>query len=107
VSSTGKSLPELKKVIVGLGEKIVMEDNIQQAFASLFNVNVTAPGTTPTPSPTDNVPGTDTDVKSMILRASELYDKAKESLQAGDWTAYGQYLNELENVLNQLKQNSQ
>lgn len=103
-AGTGNSLPELKKVIVGLGEKIVMEDNIHLAFAKLFNANVEQPGTT---APTPTTPSTQTDINSQILKAADLYEKSKQAQQSGDWAGYGEYIKELESVLNQLKDNVQ
>lgn len=104
-ANSGKSLPELKKVIVGLGEKIVMEDNIQLAFAKLFDVKLEQPGTT-TPEPSEPTPGTETDLNSLIIKAADLFEKSKEAQQSGDWAGYGEYIKELENVLNQLKGNA-
>lgn len=94
-AQTGKSLPELKKVIVGYGDRIVMEDNIQQAFLRLFNTNVE-----------ENIPEAPTvpeaDVKGLVQKASELFNKAKEAQKAGDWAGYGDYLKQLEDTLNKL-----
>jgi uncharacterized membrane protein (UPF0182 family) len=105
-ANSGNSLPELKKVIIGLGEKIVMEDNIQLAFAKLFNANIEQPGTT-TPTPTETTPGAEVDINSLIIKAADLYEKSKQAQQSGDWAGYGEYIKELESVLNQLKNNAQ
>lgn len=109
-ANSGKSLPELKKVIVGLGERIVMEDNIQLAFARLFNAKLEQPGTTTPATPTtpgEATTGDQGDINSLILRAADLYEKSKEAQQTGDWTGYGEYIKELESVLNQLKDTAQ
>lgn len=107
-ANSGKSLPELKKVIVGLGEKIVMEDNIQLAFSKLFNAKIEEPGTVTTPTtPDETAPGAQGDINSLILKASDLYEKSKQAQQSGDWAGYGEYIKELENVLNQLKNSVQ
>lgn len=104
-ANSGKSLPEIKKVIVGLGERIVMEDSVEAAFAKLFNTKLEQPGTKPQ-TPTETTPGTNADINSLIVQAADLYEKAKTAQQAGDWAAYGNYLKELETILNQLKVNS-
>lgn len=104
-ANSGKSLPELKKVIVGLGERIVMEDNIQLAFAKLFNAKLEQPGAA-APAPTETIPGAEGDINSLILKASDLFEKSKQAQQSGDWAGYGEYIKELENVLNQLKDNA-
>lgn len=95
----GKSLPELKKVIVGYGDRIVMEDNIEKAFLRLFKVDIEKPeeGITP-PSETKTA-------AELANRAGEIFNKAKEAQRNGDWAAYGQYLKELEDILIDLKNN--
>lgn len=98
----GKSLPELKKVIVGFGDKIVMEDNIEMAFEKLFNANIGEPsGNITAPSEPEEQEG----ISELIKRAAELFKKAKQAQMSGDWAAYGSYLNELEQVINSLQQN--
>lgn len=98
----GKSLPELKKVIVGFGDRIVMEDNIEMAFAKLFNANIGEPsGNITAPSEPEEQEG----ISELIKRAAELFKKAKQAQMSGDWAAYGSYLNELEQVINSLQQN--
>lgn len=104
-ANSGKSLPELKKVIVGMGERIVMEDNIQLAFAKLFNAKLEQPGTT-APVPPGGAPSAQTETNSLILKAADLFEKSKSAQQSGDWAGYGEYIKELENVLNQLKSNT-
>lgn len=105
-ANSGKSLPELKKVIVGLGERIVMEDNIQLAFSKLFNTKLEEPGTIAPTTPT-TPPRAQGNINALILKASDLYDKAKQAQQSGDWAGYGQYIKQLEDVLNQLKDSTQ
>lgn len=93
-AQSGKSLPELKKVIVGYGDKIVMEDNIQQAFLKLFNANVL--------KPIDQTQTEVVDAKFLAKEAEDLFNKIKESQRNGDWAAYGDYLKQLEDVINKL-----
>ncbi|KRQ86478.1 hypothetical protein ABG79_01684 [Caloramator mitchellensis] len=90
----GKSVPELKKVIVNYGDTIVMEDNIAKAISKLF-------ATTEVPLPTETK---EEDVKTLIIRADEAYRKAVESQKNGDWAGYGNYIKELEGILNKLKE---
>lgn len=101
-SQGGKSLPELKKVIVGFGDRIVMEDNIEKAFERLFNVSVEKPETGQVETPGTEV---QEDLKALAAKAAETFNKAKEAQTKGDWAAYGQYLKELEDILSKLNQN--
>ena len=40
--------------------------------------------------------GADEDVKSLIKRAQNAYDKAIECQKNGDWEGYGKYIKQLE-----------
>lgn len=97
------SLPELKKVIVMVDDKIVLADNMQDAFARLFNA-VTPQPNQPTPTTPQPGAGEDKTVKELASQAAQLFDKAKAAQQSGDWAAYGNYLNELEKVLDKLEE---
>lgn len=97
-ADTGNTLPELKKVIVGFGDQIVMADNIQQAFEKLFNININqAPALTTTSG------GISISASGLVNKATDLFNKATSAQKAGDWAAYGNYLKQLENTLNELK----
>lgn len=107
-ADTGNTMPELKKVIVGYGDQIVMTDTIQQAFEKLFNVNIDGSGTPSTTGTTQvEMPGTATTgnatVSSLAAQASDLFQKAQTAQKAGDWAGYGNYLKKLEKVINDLK----
>lgn len=103
-SQSTKSLPELKRVIVAFGDKIVMEDNIQNALARLFNVNVETPQAPEVQTPAEGTPATAESGADLVKRASELFNKAQSAQKSGDWAAYGNYLKELEEALNKLQQ---
>lgn len=97
-ADTGKTLPELKKVIVGFGNTIVMADNIEQAFIKLFNVNVDVQTTTVVTTTGSAIAAPD-----LVKKASEFFNKATDAQKSGDWAAYGKYLKQLENTINELK----
>jgi uncharacterized protein len=41
-------------------------------------------------------------IKELAAQAVEIYQQAQESLKEGDWTGYGQFLEELEDILERL-----
>jgi len=100
-ASGQNSLPELKRVIVQYGDTIVMEPSIDKAMDVLFNTGTPAQEE---PDEGDTGSGTELDqnTRELIKKASELFDKAKQAQTSGDWAAYGEYLKELEQVLNTL-----
>jgi len=95
-STTTAGLPELKRVIVGLGNQVVMEERLDQALnrvlgseiAQRRKVSTIIPETGPT--------------SDLSVRALEYYHKAKDYLREGDWAGYGRELDKLENILKQL-----
>ncbi len=101
-SSGQNSLPELKRVIVQYGDTIVMEPTIDKAMEVLFSTGAPGSGEEPGQGTGGNTE-IDQDTKELIRKASELFDKAKQAQTSGDWAAYGQYLKELEQVLNTLQ----
>ena len=46
--------------------------------------------------------GTDEDLKSLIKKAQNAYDKAIECQKEGDWEGYGKYIKQLESYLTKL-----
>ncbi|WP_291583263.1 UPF0182 family protein [Clostridium sp. UBA6640] len=81
-----KSIPEMKNVVVGYGDQIVLANNIESALAKLFSYEDKAGDENKVITTTDKV-----DIK----RIKELYDKAIEAQKNGDWAKYGEYINSL------------
>jgi len=91
-------LPELKRVIVAAGDKIAMAPTLEESIAAIFGTE--APPTEPQP-PKPAVPVAE-EIANLIEEAQQHYDKAQEYLKSGDWTGYGEELEALKAVLNQL-----
>jgi len=89
-----QSIPELRKVILALKNKIVVGDTYQQALDKLFGSEAapaTVPGTTPqTTPPTGKPPTTPSEVDTAKVReALGLLDQAEQALRQGDFAKYG------------------
>jgi uncharacterized protein len=109
-ATNSANIPQLQRVVVAFGQRVVMEPTLEEALARLF------PGyggkTTPTnETPTEPIPskplpiGTvSAPLKSLIDRASSQYDAAQQKLKAGDFAGYGAATKELERTLRDLKQ---
>lgn len=101
--------PELKRVLVVHRTKIAMEENLEKALAVVFGqedatppieaVAETPPAETgaETPPPAD-----ETELQSLAREASESFERAQEHQQKGDWAAYGEELEKLEEILGRL-----
>ncbi len=115
-ASGSNSLPEIQRVIVAHGENVVMEEDFETALRKIVELSS---GSTVDPSepvdpdepvdpgePTDPSEPVDPDLtateEELIAQSVQLLEQAQAASQRGDWTAYGQYLEALEAVLNQL-----
>ena len=99
LEATNSSIPEVKRVIVAYGDRIAYEETLAKALDSLFGSGdeTTGVGTVPEPGSTD---GLNTD--QLIALASEAFDNAQAAQKNGDWAAYGEYMKQVQNYLNQL-----
>jgi uncharacterized membrane protein (UPF0182 family) len=91
------SLPEMKRVIVAYGDRIVMETTLQGALNKIFGTGFSSydPGQ-------DGVNLEDKTVKELINEANDLFQKSQEALKNGEWTRYGQLIEQLRLVLEKL-----
>ena len=121
-AANSESPPEVKQVIAAFGDDIVMESTLEEALTRLFGegtptVPVSAdpeerdetPGTeTPVPSPAAPLPDdlADASVTELIRAANDAFEAAQQASREGDWAAYGDALERLEQILQQLNQNN-
>lgn len=94
-------LPELKRVIAGFGNKIVMEPSLDQALIRLFGEGSPAVSTEDTPGDKDTTPST---VKELAEQARQYYDRANTRLKEGDWAGYGENIDKLNKVIRELEE---
>ncbi|MDY6837991.1 MAG: UPF0182 family protein [Thermodesulfobacteriota bacterium] len=95
-TSRAASIPELKRVIVAFGNRLVMEENLDKALSSVLGGEVFSKQVAfPSMAHTD-------DASHMAVLALEHYKKAKDYLRKGNWAAYGKELETLENILREM-----
>ncbi|MCB0168825.1 MAG: UPF0182 family protein, partial [Anaerolineae bacterium] len=119
-------IPELKRVILASGDKIVMRTTLSEALVALFEgldeeeLPTTATSTTSgggtvsneaapsndssTSSTSGQVNLADKNIAELAQMASDHYEAARQALRQGDWTTYGRELDQMEAVLNTLVQ---
>lgn len=102
LQAANSQLPELKRVIVGFGDKIVMETSLQEALVKLFGQEAKSSVSQTVTSP-ENQP---TSVKELVKLARQYYDTAMQMLKEGNWAAYGENINRLNDILRRLEQSS-
>ncbi len=97
-------LPELKRVIVAAGEHIAMGNTLEESLRAIFGAELPPPAEVvvePLPTVEPEVPAV-TGIADLIEEAVEYYNRAQQYLKAGDWAGYGQELDALKSVLDEL-----
>lgn len=95
-TSVETRLPELRRVIVAYGDRVVMAPTLDQALAELFG---SAPPQPSGPGPTAPPP---TKPSADVAEALKLYRQAMDALRAGDFATFGARLQELGQLLARL-----
>ncbi|MCE5198370.1 MAG: UPF0182 family protein [Armatimonadota bacterium] len=112
--STSTQIPELKRVIVALGDKLSMQPTLEQALADVVGGQVSAPAvvgnaTGPKgparPKASGEVPSLE--ITRLVNKAASEYEKAEQAQKNGDWAAYGEHIKAMKQALNELKAKSQ
>ncbi len=116
LQATNLEIPQIKRVAVVYGNNVVMEPSLDSAISRIFfgapptpleTANQQQPAqptqptkpTTPSTTPQASQPSAN---QSLQQQALNLFNLAVEAQKNGDWSAYGNYLNQLQQVLKQL-----
>ncbi len=99
LQSTQNQWPQLKRVIVAHGGRVIMEQTLEAALTRLFG-QALPPAEPPAP---DTGPPTTRTVESLVIRANEWFKEALDKLRQGDWAGYGEAIEKLGEVLNELE----
>jgi uncharacterized membrane protein (UPF0182 family) len=92
-AETGQ-LPELKRVLVSDGERVVMEEDLESALVALFGK--TRPGTVEAGAEEG-----EKSTEALIIEAQMYYDAILDSM-GKNWTAFGENFDKLGEVLGEL-----
>jgi len=109
--ASGGSIPEMKRVVVASGDRVVMAETLDQALTAMFGgeaavavsgqqADTAAAGA---PLPNAAVPAASAAVGSLVQQAQTHYDRAIAAQRAGDWATYGKEISALGSVLEQLR----
>ena len=98
-STSGSSIPELRRVIVATNDSVFMAETLEAAIAGALSGAVSPI----TPDP-DGGPGAAATVPELVLQANDAYQRGQDALARGDWAAYGDAQDELGTILGQLEQ---
>jgi uncharacterized protein len=84
----GINIPQLKRIIVIHGDKVVMEPTLEQSLQAVFGA--AKPETKATASHVQT---------GELIRAREEFDKAQQALEQGKWQDFGKAMEELKKIL--------
>jgi uncharacterized membrane protein (UPF0182 family) len=88
-------IPSLTRVIVVYADKVEMERTLEGALLKVFGEGAPEP-------PDAGVATADVDPGELAAEAQRAYEEAVEAQRQGDWTTYGQKLQELGRLLGRL-----
>ena len=92
------ALPELKRIIVALGNRVAMEENLEMALNKVLEVKTALKEESPLQTQYEKTEG----MSDLGMMALDHYNRAKEFLRNGNWAGYGEELEKLENILMEL-----
>jgi uncharacterized membrane protein (UPF0182 family) len=99
-AETGQ-LPELKRILVSDGERVVMEETLDEALSALFGKRQSSTTLNPEIEIDDEF-RTD---KQLIQDANNYYNQIMDAMKNNDWNLIGDNFNKLGNVLEKLSTN--
>jgi uncharacterized membrane protein (UPF0182 family) len=104
----GGKIPELKRVVVALENRVAMGETLEDGLAMLFGSSV---GGRPTIAAADSATaavaaagaGVAGAAADLIRQAQQHYDRAIAAQRAGDWATYGREIDQVGAILGQLR----
>jgi uncharacterized membrane protein (UPF0182 family) len=111
IRASQQGYPLLRKILVGYGANVAMENTLDVALAKVFG---SSPDATPQPVPDGNTPGGSaspspspsnessdpaTALAAALVRAQSAYDDGQLALAKGDFAAYGKAMDALKSAL--------
>jgi len=109
LKAAGGSIPELKRVIVGYQNQIVMEETLEAGLERLFPgdgqrreattaVEPVEPG-----APQAAAPAVSAEVAALAAQARTHYQRALQAQREGNWALYGEEIRKLGEVLEKMR----
>ncbi len=117
LESTSTKIPELKRVIVALGNKVAMEPSLNAALSVVVGGDIRAtralgqavssipakPAAKPAAGAPGKAPAADSQIATLTDRAISQYEKAQAAQRRGDWAEYGTQVEQLKVTLKELQ----
>ena len=106
LEASNQAIPEVKRVIVAYQDKIAYEATLSEALYSMFGAvsGGDSDGSVTEDGEDGGMVVSSDDIKMLISKAQNAYDKAISAQREGDWAAYGKYIDQLEHYLAQMSE---
>ncbi len=108
LKAENSDLPELKRVIVSTGGRVVWDERLDNALEKLLGKPTTLPSlrvpTTPEGEKEEKsvIPSYDGNIKELVQQAQDAWSKAQDALREGNWNQYGEMMQRVESILQHL-----
>jgi uncharacterized membrane protein (UPF0182 family) len=103
VEAEGNPIPELKKVVVVYGNRVVAGDTLRQALAGIFGqapeTREEAQGAPPPGGVPPGGPPVSSTVASLLDQALAAYQRAQEALRGGDLATYQREIDQMNRLV--------
>lgn len=95
------TLPQLQRVIVSYGDRLTMQNSLDEALDVLFGSGTGIPGKPTTPGePSEPGIGLPETAEEKLAAIADLFNKAQAALSGGDLGLYQQYIDEIGELAN-------
>ncbi len=91
-SGAESSIPQVKRILMAYGDRVVMAEDLEGAFSMLF-------GETETEIFTEDINDDNTENSEELKRIRDVYTEVKSAFESGNWTLFGEKMEELEKLL--------
>ena len=99
-------MPELKRVIVAYQDVVVMRDSLSACLNDIFGTSLSKFNTSQSQNNLSTSVKPSQNLSELADTALKKYLEAQQSLKQANWEAYGKLQNQLEQILRQLKTQS-
>ncbi len=98
VAQEGK-IPELKRVIVGFGDRIAMKENLEQSLSEIFGGVITPTQIKEKEEVKEEKP---LSIKELAAQGLAYFQNAEKHLREGNWAGFGEQLQKIKEILKTL-----
>ncbi|MCD8048693.1 MAG: UPF0182 family protein [Clostridia bacterium] len=101
-TSNAANVPEVKRIIVAYGDKVVMRETLADCFDALFGESASAEETAPTVTPEISNEEISS-AQSAAQNAIDAYDAARAAMTQGDFAAFGSAMDNLGKAIDTMR----